>query len=725
MKFTELRFLEAEAYNTTEFYNPKKLDVPLTDIELIAKGDMRPTDKDGIPITKITPEDIQALGENGIITISDYEHAYNKGNIEAILTNKKSAKRMREIIHYSIDKSIANLPGMKREVYDYLKSKGIKTIDAFKSMHDEMAFTDESLEGTNVNTNDIENVCILVERKNNPSLLRVYHSSADINCAEYIFNKSWADGPNSQAYGTGLYTVWSKASAFDDQSVVYGDKNATPKDFYRDNAIRQGREYYVDNETGGKINFRFEFLVDVQDYFIGCWGLFKQTHPDAKFPDGREVTERNFIEYQNQRFGMNVPTNGSRYAVQEYFWGFWWKNSDGNGWKHGHTNPHFVSESNDGFIKEKDGPCVKGIAFVGTNDGDVVVVYDTKRALPIRVSKGDKNKWFYIGGPGVITTASNLLKMDINASSGRLMDFWKKLEENYRKSIEAMFDTHPGIWDMDETEFIRSNGKNVIIQDSLDDDVIEGPEASEANNQGVFDNYKIIDCVNANAYHIPLTEVKNLEIDNYKDAKCNLITSLAANAELTIHNKAEIYNCPNARMPWKTFYNDNFQGKLKIVNTSLLPDTLIQGFDQAILEDIKTNNGLYFVDCASGTDKGKVSVINIELPEISVGFNEINSMKCLKIIGNSKIGTLNIYSHGDADKCIDTLIISKSALSSGFDVHFEVETDTPQTIYKKDNVVIKHTYSINELIDILKENSDDKSELFEQLEFKINHIEVI
>lgn len=710
MKFTEMNFFEAEVMNTTKKFSDKKINIPLRELSLV--------DDSGLPRTAGTSIDektMDKLEENLITDTKSFEFAYSKGNLKDII----SANMIR-VIHNSIENSIANLPGIDIKIYNYLKSKGIKTLRAFKEAHLLGEFQDEKITDPSVNSNDLEDVQILIERKNQPSLIRVYHSSVDINCAEYIFNKSWADGPNSQAYGTGLYTVWTKSSAFDDIDI-YGRRSWCPKDFYRDNAVRQGKEYRVDEETGEKINFRFEFLVDVQDYFIGNWGLFNQTHPDVTFPDGKPVNEHNFIDYQNQKYGMHVPTNGDPHAVQSYFWGFWWKNNGKDGsWSRGNSNPHFISESKDGVIKE-NGPCVKGIAFVGSNDGDVVVVYDTKRALPIRVSKGDKNKWFYIGDPGIIGTAEAALKMGISQG---VSGFWKEIEAKYRKSIEEMFDNHQGSWDIDETEFISSNGKNVIISDSVEEDIIEGPEASESNNNGVFDNYKIINCLDAKSYHIPLSRAINFEIRNDVDANCELITSLSSKGTLVIDNTLEMYNCPKAKLPWSLYYNKDNTGKAKFQNMQLEPGTLIQGFDQAILEDINLSGSIGFVDSGAGSDKGKISLVNVTSPHMYVCMDKVDEVKTLKIIGDSKIDNLHIVTRRP-NKALDHIIISKNCINDDMKVHFEIQTGKHRSIYKDDDEILKTTYSINELIELLQENTEEKSEIFETLQFKINHIDIV
>lgn len=714
MKFTEMNLLNEDALNTTQKFNTKKINVPLTDIELVDESGLPLKDKDGN--ARIIPEkDLNALLDNLIKDTESFEFAYSKGSLSDIIS-----ANLAKIIHNSIENSISNLPGVDIKAYNFLKSKGIKTIRAFNEEHDLGNFKDDNLKDTGVSANDLEDIRILTERKHNPSLIRVYHSSVDINCAEYIFNKSWADGPNSQAYGTGLYTVWTKSSAFDDIDI-FGRKSWCPKDFYRDNAVRQGKEYRVDEETGEKINFRFEFLVDVQDYFIGNWGLFNQTHPDVKFPDGKPVNEHNFIEYQNQKYGMHVPTNGDKTAVQSYFWGFWWKNNGKNGsWDKGHTNPHFISESSDGVIKE-NGPCVKGIAFVGSNDGDVVVVYDTKRALPIRVSKGDKNKWFYIGGPGILGSAEAALKMGISQG---INNFWKDLESKYKKSIEEIFDNHQGSWDMNETEFISSNGKNVVIEDSLEDDVIEGPEANESNDNGIFDNYKIINCLNAKSYHIPLRQVKNLEIKNGVDADCEMITSMSTNQNLVVMDKVEIYNCPKAKLPWKVFYNKDNTGKIKIFNTNIEPGTVIQGFDQAILEDVHLSGSIAILDSGAATPKGKVVLTDITTPHMYVCMDTTDEIKTLKIIGDSKVENLHIVTRRPG-KSINKLMLSKETIGNGMNVLFEIQTDKHRSIYKKDDEIIKTTFNVNELIDILQENKEDGSEFFDELQFKINNVDII
>jgi hypothetical protein len=58
-------------------------------------------------------------------------------------------------------------------------------------------------------------------------------------------------------------------------------------------------------------------------------------------------------------------------------------------------------------------------------------------------------------------------------------------------------------------------------------------------------------------------------------------------------------------------------------------------------------------------------------------------------------------------------------------VHFEIQTGKHRSIYKEDDEILKTTYSINELIELLQENTEEKSEIFETLQFKINHIDIV
>jgi hypothetical protein len=705
MKFTEMNFFEAEALNTTKKFNRDKINVPLSEIVKVSEtGEVLPND------SKLSDKALEKLADELITDTESFEHAYNHGNLESILT-----KGVIATIHRSIENSISSLPGINPKVYEFLKSRGIKTISQFKQEHVTSHLNKDELAKYGIKDDDIEDVQILVERKEKPSLLRVYHSSVDINCADYIFNREWADGPNSQAYGTGLYTVWTKNSAFNDTDV-YGRRSWCPKDFYRDHAIESGKEFRVNLDNNEKINFRFEFLVDAKDYFIGNWELFDQTHPDARFPDGTSVNKSNFIRYQNQKFGTHVDESGSPHAVQSYFWSFWWKNNGANGaWKNGNPNPHFVSESKDGKITE-NGPCVKGIAFVGQNDGDVVVVYDTKRALPIRVSKGGIDEWFYIGGPGTLTKAENLLSMGISASTS---EFWKQIESAYRKTLDEIWDTHQGSWDMNETEFLSSDGKNVIISDSLEEDIIEGPEAQESNNNGIFENYKVENCLNAKSYHIPLRMVNNLEIVNDVDADVELITSLSSDSELIVNDTLRMYNCPKAVLPWRVFYNKDFTGKAKIQNMKLLPGTMIQGFDQVILGKVNLDSSIGFIDSGAASDKGKISLVDVSAKHLYICLDKMDEVKRLNITGDSNIENLHIVTRRPG-KSIGKITLSRQCAESNMQIHFEIQTDKHRSIYKDDDEVIKTTYSVQDLIDILQEDTDESSEIFETLQFRIN-----
>ena len=714
-----MNFFEAEIYNTTEKFKKDKIPLPLKDLVKVEKTGVAIPGKD-----KYSDKTLEKLADEGINNIIEFERAYEIGNLTKDLNGDKAVltQGIADDIHNSIENSIAFLPGVGLKLYNYLASHGIKTISQFKDAHATNSFNTEDLKNAGLNMNDVEDVQILVERKEKPGLIRVYHSSPDINCADYIFNKSWADGPNSQAYGTGLYTCWTKCSAFDDKNIK-GKPNLCPKMFYRDNAISQGRAHSTDTETGEAVLFRFEFLVDATDYFISDWNLFHQIHPDAKLKDHNDtlvdVTEHNFFEYQDQRFGTNVVRTCGKglAAAQIYFRGFDWTNHAN--WSR--PNPHYVSENKStGVVSEKNGPCVKGVAFIGGHDGDVVVVYNTRRALPIRVSKGSKFDWYYIGGPGTLTKAENLLSMGITTSTAA---YWQQIEEEYKKTLDDIFENHQGSWDMNETEFVNSNGKNVIISDSFEDDVIEGPEANESNDNGVFDTYKLENCINAKSYHIPLRVANNLEIVNKCAARCELITSLSSNQELIVNDTLRMYNCPNANLPWTSFYSPNLTGKAKIQNMNLLPGTFIRGFDQLILAKVKVNDTIGILDCGATTSKGKIFLTDVIADDLYILIDETDELKTLKILGDSQIENLHICAKRPG-KSISQIVINQN-LAKTMKVHFDIQTGIHRSLYKDDDIEIKSEYSISDLDVMVKESNEGKQTLLENLQFEIKEIKMV
>ena len=711
MKFTEMNFFEAEVYNTTEHIKKDKIPLPLKDLVKVEKTGVAIPGKD-----KYSDKTLEKLADEGINNIIEFERAYEIGNLTRNLNGNGAVltPNLADDIHNSIENSIANLPGISKKLYKYLASKGIKTISQYKNAHVNNVFNKEELESLGLNMDDVENIQILVERKEKPSLIRVYHSTADINVADYIFKKDWRRGPNSQYYGHGLYTVWTKNSAFDSVDLN-GHANAVTKEYYMQHAIDMGKPYCID-ESGKPVCFRFEFLIDVKDYYIAHWGLFHQTHPNETYKNSKNeivpVTEDNFIDYQNKKFGVNI--NLHRGSVQDYFAGRDYK------WNDKRDNPHFVSESKDGKITE-NGACIKGIAFIGGGDGDIVVVYNTKRALPIRVSKGSKVDWTYIGGPGILTKAENLLSMGITASTE---EYWKQVEEAYKKTLDEIFNTHPGSWDMSESEFISSNGKNVRFENSYED-VIEGPESSEASGDAVFGVYEIKNCIVPDSYHIPLREVDVLRIDNDRDANCRLITSLSSDDKLAVNDTIEIYNCPNATLPWVTIYNKDLTGKAKFQNVNLHPGTIIQGFDKAIFEDLTTEKSLGFYDCGGTTNDGKIALVGVKAKNIYIYMDKIDGIKKIKILrglrdenGDDKIENLHIVTRMPG-KHLDQLIIDKYYSNKGFTIHFDIQTDIHQSIYKADDFQVKREYTISELEDIL---TNYKQEFNEQLRFTINDL---
>ena len=174
---------------------------------------------------------------------------------------------------------------------------------------------------------------------------------------------------------------------------------------------------------------------------------------------------------------------------------------------------------------------------------------------------------------------------------------------------------------------------------------------SESNDNGVFDTYRIENCINAKYFHLPLRIVNNLEIINDVDADCELITSLSSNKELIINEKVEMTNCPNANLPWRVFYNKDFNGKSFFQNVKLAPGTIIQGFDQAILEDIKLDGSIGFVDSGATSDKGKIALVNT-----NISFKLISSGKVvLSTSGNGDLKTAihNIYGREIAENIVD------------------------------------------------------------------------
>jgi hypothetical protein len=185
-----------------------------------------------------------------------------------------------------------------------------------------------------------------------------------------------------------------------------------------------------------------------------------------------------------------------------------------------------------------------------------------------------------------------------------------------------------------------------------------------------------------------------------------------------------MFNCPKAKLPWSLYYNKDNTGKARFQNMQLEPGTLIQGFDQVILGDISLSGSIGFVDSGAGSDKGKISLVNVTSPHIYICMDKIDEVKTLKIIGDSKIDNLHIVTRRP-NKALDHIIISKNCINDDMKVHFEIQTGKHRSIYKEDDEILKTTYSINELIELLQENTEEKSEIFETLQFKINHIDIV
>ena len=107
-----------------------------------------------------------------------------------------------------------------------------------------------------------------------------------------------------------------------------------------------------------------------------------------------------------------------------------------------------------------------------------------------------------------------------------------------------------------------------------------------------------------------------------------------------------------------------------------------------------------------------------------VCMDKVDEVKNLKIVGDSQIDNLHIVTRRPG-KSIDRIIISKDCIGHDTKVHFEIQTGKHRSIYKDDDEILKTTYSINELIEILQESTEEKSEIFETLQFKINHIDIV
>ena len=94
-------------------------------------------------------------------------------------------------------------------------------------------------------------------------------------------------------------------------------------------------------------------------------------------------------------------------------------------------------------------------------------------------------------------------------------------------------------------------------------------------------------------------------------------------------------------------------------------------------------------------------------------------VKRLNITGDSNIENLHIVTRRPG-KSIGKITLSRQCAESNMQIHFEIQTDKHRSIYKDDDEVIKTTYSVQDLIDILQEDTDESSEIFETLQFKIN-----
>lgn len=467
-----------------------------------------------------------------------------------------------ERIDYVLDNSISQVPGLKRNVFEYLKSKGIKTIYDYQVALTNNTFNNNDLANLGLKKADIEDVQIKLERASNPSLIRVYHSSADINVAKYILNHEWGNGPNSQAYGTGLYTCWTLSSAFHDIDV-FGRNLLTKKNDYAKWAIEKGKAAAIDNETYLPVCFRFEFVVDVRDYYIYNWEVFHQTHLNEC--NLNNLNSHNFLQFQDKKFGVRYSNGGA----QKNFWGFNYTNT--------YKNPHYTKVKAKDRPENDDSPLIRGVIFNGANDGDVVVVYDTLHAVPTRYSKGDEEEWFSIGGLDYISQAERVAGFTISGSA--LDSFWKNIASSLQKCVRDIISSYNGSDDMNVDEYIKSNGRDFEVYNSLELGSISTPRIIDFAANKDFNKFTLSNCLLAKEYNINFARVNDFIIDNKVPANVEQITSIGKN--LFIGDQMVVKHCPNAILPWSVIESDNNNGKLKIWDVGVNTDTIFKGFAQA------------------------------------------------------------------------------------------------------------------------------------------------
>lgn len=678
----------SKAYNMTNRRNMNYISVPLESLKGWKEGSTN----------------LKHLIDNNILTTKDFFEKVKSGEIYSIVKEEKKKNNVTikkpvftdsniKAIKGVIEQNLISLPGLEKETYDLLAKNDIKTLRDF-----EFAYTNKQLpstEGTNVTDNDYEEVKMLTERSNNPALMRVYHSSADINCATYVINHEWKDGPNSQAYGSGIYACWTKSSSFHNIDV-FGRRLLTDKENYAKWVWDRGGTKYIDKETGQGICFRFEFLVDVKDYFIYNYEVYKQTHPEDV-----DANEHNFLEHQNKKFGTNYTR-----SAQSDFWGFWWRDKS--------KNPHYQGDAK----KEKAdplNPCIRGVIFNGGNDGDVVVIYDSIHAIPMRFSKGDEEKWINIGDASYASSAAQAASGIMSESS--LDAFWLDIQDKFKTAVSQIIEDVNGAGDMNEKEFVSSEGKNYIIQDSLDDDPISGPESSDYGANKVFDKFEIKDCLYAKSYQLPFHEVNQLNIVNAKPADCQMITSF--NTTLTVNDQIWIKNCPDANIPWSSIVcpDSNTEGKLKFHNVGINSTVNIKNFNQAYFIHMNIGN---FEPTGPITDDTDVEKNDKLRPRIvcddcrHIVFKKVTS-DCINLILTSNdiehltftdcnINRVNIFALKEG-MSIKTLTLSGGNLVEEF--AFIVQTSKHTSIYKKDDAVRDFVYSDTELIDALSSKEED------------------
>ena len=432
-------------------------------------------------------------------------------------------------------------------------------------------------------------------------LAEVYHSSGDIHCFEYVMNHDWRRGECGQMYGPGIYTCWSFDSAFYDKNS-HGSRNGTSKRYYLEKDIQAHRA--LTDELGRPVLFRFAFLVDVKDYFFFDYKQYKIVHPESN------ATKETYLDEQNERFGTH-------YVHAHNFCGYDYKK----------------------VVPPEGKPRIRGIVFVGGNDGDVVIVYDTDAAIPTRFSKGSVDEWFNVDN-GDLSYAE---KAKIALGLKDPKDYWANFESS--DALNAYQDLLTKLnnlgADANKIKFLDSSGKVYSVEESLEEEITPDVDSIKEIELKNCDDLVCLDLSK-------LTDVSSLDIENEYDPELSSIVGIPTkNLSKFVINKAPKFVLDG--MP--VFEGAGAADSLFKLRQAKLTD----GFEAKGFQDFKLigleGNHLQL----NGIGVGTALVKNVNADAVTIeNVGEINikssSLKLLSIPSTNGINTLNIIDGSDIEE---------------------------------------------------------------------------